>query len=58
MAKPGDKAVIERIWKHPVKVRITSDNIKRAMLDYIENPFRKFCVVDVDVTESQGRPVL
>jgi hypothetical protein len=48
MAKPGDKAVIERIWKYPVKVRVTSGNIKRAMLDDIENPFRKFHVVDVD----------
>jgi hypothetical protein len=58
VAKPGDKAVIERIWKNPVKVRITSDEIKRKMLDDAENPFRKFYVVDVDVTESQGRPVL
>lgn len=57
-AKPGDKAVIERIWKQPVKVRITSDDIKRTMLDDIETPFRKFYVVDVDVTEFQGRPVL
>jgi hypothetical protein len=57
-AKPGDKAVIERIWKNPVKVRITSDEIKRAMIDNPENPFRKFFVVDVDVTETQGRPVL
>jgi hypothetical protein len=57
-AKPGDKAVIERIWKNPVKVRFSSDEIKRKMLDDPENPFRKFYVVDVDVTESQGRPVL
>jgi hypothetical protein len=56
--KPGDKAVIERIWNKPVKVRITSDEIKRRMLDDEDNPFRKFYVVDVDVTESQGRPVL
>jgi len=57
-AKPGDKAVIERIWPKPVKVRITSDDIKRKMLDDADNPFKKFYVVDVDVTESQNRPVL
>ena len=28
------------------------------MLDDTDNPFRKFYVVDVDVTESQNRPVL
>lgn len=56
--KPGDRAVIERIWPKSVKVRITSDEIKRKMLDDAENPFKKFYVVDVDVTESQNRPVL
>jgi len=53
-AKPGEKAVIERIWPKPVMVRITSDDIKRKMLDDAENPFKKYYVVDVDVTESQG----
>jgi hypothetical protein len=57
-AKPGDKAVIERVDTKPVKVRFTSDDIKRRMLDDVSNPFKKFYVVDVDVTESQGRPVL
>ena len=51
--KPGDKAVIERIWPKPVKVRITSDDIKRKMLDDADNPFKKFYVVDVDVTKSR-----
>lgn len=41
-AKPGDKTVIERIWKHPAKVRITSDDIKRKMLEDAENPFKEF----------------
>jgi hypothetical protein len=57
-AKPGDWAVIERIWKSPVKVRITSDEIKRKMIDDTENPFRKLYVVDVDVTEVNNKPVL
>jgi hypothetical protein len=41
-----------------VRVRITSDEIKRKMLNDDENPFRKFDVVDVDGTVSQNRPVL
>lgn len=57
-AKPGDKAVIERIYDKPVKVRITSDEIKRTMIDDPANPFKRLYVVDVDVTESQGRPAL
>lgn len=56
--KPGDKAVIERFSKWPVKVRFYSDDVKRAMLDREENPFRKLYVVDVDVTELDGKPVL
>ncbi len=28
------------------------------MIDDPANPFKRFYVVDVDVTESQGRPVL
>jgi hypothetical protein len=57
-AKPSDKAVIEKLWKHPVKVRITAEDIKRAMIDAPANPFRKYFVVDVDVTEIGGKPVL
>lgn len=57
-AKPGDKAVIERIYDKPVRVRITSDEIKRTMIDDPANPFKRFYLVDVDVTESEGRPVL
>jgi hypothetical protein len=57
-AKPGDQAVIEDIWKKPVKVRITSDEIKRKLLDDHANPFKKFYIVDVDVTTSQDRPIL
>ena len=57
-AKPGDKAVIEPITARPVKVTFSSDEVKRAMLDKPDNPFRKFYIVDVDVTIVGGRPVL
>jgi hypothetical protein len=56
--KPGDKAVIERLTKRPVKVIFSSDQVKREMIDKPDNPFRKFYVVDVDVTEVGGKPVL
>ena len=36
-AKPGDKGILERLWKNPVKVRITSDDIKREMIDKQDN---------------------
>lgn len=57
-AKPGDKAVIERLTPRPVKVIFSSDKVKREMIDKPDNPFRKFYVVDVDVTEVGGKPVL
>ena len=56
--KPGDKAVIERFSKRPVKVRFYSDDVKKDLLDREENPFRKLFIVDVDVTEIGGKPVL
>jgi hypothetical protein len=56
--KPGDKAVIERFSKRPVRVRFYSDEVKKDMLDRQDNPFRKLFIVDVDVTEVGGRPVL
>ena len=56
--KPGDKAVIERFSRNPVKVRIASDEVKREMIDRPQNPFRKLYLVDVDVTEIDGKPVL
>jgi hypothetical protein len=44
-AKPGDLAVIERLWRNPVKVRFTSDEIKREMIDNQDNPFKKFYLI-------------
>ncbi len=57
-AEAGDKAVIERLSKRPVKVIFSSDAVKREMIDKPDNPFRKLYVVDVDVTEVGGKPVL
>jgi hypothetical protein len=56
--KPGDKAIIERFSRNAVKVRIASDDVKREMIDKPENPFKKFYLVDVDVTEIDDKPVL
>ena len=57
-AKPGDKAIIERFSRRPVKVRFSSDEVKQVMLDREDNPFHKVYVVDVDVTVLGGKPVL
>ena len=56
--KPGDKAIIERFSRRPVRVRFNSDEVKQAMLDREDNPFRKIYVVDVDVTVLSEKPVL
>jgi hypothetical protein len=56
--KPGDKAVIERFSRNPVKVRIASDEVKREMIDNQHNPFKRLFLVDVDVTEIDDKPVL
>ncbi len=56
--KPGDRAIIERIDRRPVKVRFASNEVKDALLDTPENLFKRLFVVDVDVTEVGGRPVL
>jgi hypothetical protein len=42
----------------PVKVQFASDAVKTEMIDRPENPFRLYYVIDVDVTEIGGRPVL
>lgn len=57
-AKPGDRAIIERFARYPVRVRFASDDVKRQMLDGQENPFRMLFVVDVDVTFVDDKPVL
>ena len=56
--KPGDRAIIERIDRRPVKLRFASDEVKDALLDTPENLFKRLFIVDVDVTEVGGRPVL
>ena len=45
----GDKGVIERISRKPVKVLFPSETIKAELLDTEVNPFRLLFVVDVEV---------
>ena len=54
----GDRAIVERFSKRPVKVAFASEAVKQAMLEQVDNPFLKLYVVDVDVTEVGGKPVL
>jgi hypothetical protein len=56
--KPGDRAIIERFSKRPVKVRFANDGVKLAMLNMPDNPFKKLYVVDVDVSTQSDKPVL
>jgi hypothetical protein len=56
--KPGDRGIIQRLYSRPIKVQFASDAVKSEMIDRAENPFRLFYIVDVDVTEIDGKPVL
>jgi hypothetical protein len=56
--KPGDRAIIPRIYPRPVKVQFANDTVKIEMIDRPDNPFRLFYIVNVDVTEIEGKPVL
>jgi hypothetical protein len=56
--KPGDRAVIPKIYPKPVKVRFADEAVKIEMIDRPENPFRLYYIIDVDVTEINGKPVL
>ncbi len=57
-SKAGDTGIIESIAKHPVRLRFTSQDIKRAILDAPENPFQLAFIVDVEVKTVNDRPAL
>lgn len=56
--KLGDKGVIERFARYPVKVRFANDEVKKAMMEGPGSPFDQLFIVDVDVSEVDDKPVL
>lgn len=56
-AQTGDKGVIDRLSKRPVKLLFASEEVKRQILDRKENIFRLIFVVDVRAHKLDGRTV-
>ena len=56
-AKNTDQAVIESIWRHPVKVEM-SDEVKQDLILAEPQPFAKIHLVDVNVLTYKGKPKL
>jgi len=57
-APTGDKGIIERFSNRPVKLQFSSEEVKRAITDASENPFRVAFIVDGDVSTVEGKPAL
>jgi hypothetical protein len=57
-SEAGDRAIIESIYRGPVKVVFMSENVKAKMLLDSENPFTHAYIVDVSVETVKDRPAL
>jgi hypothetical protein len=57
-SEAGDRAIIESIYRGPVKTVFANESIKTKMLLDMENPFTHAYVVDVAVETIRGRPAL
>jgi hypothetical protein len=56
-AKTGDKGVIDRLSKRPVKLLFASEEVKQSVLERKENIFRLLFVVDVRSHKLDDRTV-
>jgi hypothetical protein len=57
-SKTGDKGVITRFSRKPVKLRFMNAEVKSSIVDKRGNPFKKTWVVDGQVTSIDGEPEL
>ena len=57
-ARTGDKAVVESVYRGPVKALCVNESIKTKMVLGADNPFTHAYVVDVTVETVKGKPVL
>lgn len=57
-SKTGDRGVIEKIARKPVRLRFLSPEAKRLILDRPDNPLKRAFLVDVRVHLVQGEPRL
>lgn len=57
-SKAGDRGVIETFATKPVKLHFMTPEVKAAIIDDPENPFKKAYVVDGQVSRAKGKPAL
>jgi len=57
-SQAGDRAIIESIYRGPVKAVFMNENVKAKMLLDTPNPFTHAYVVDVSVETVRDRPAL
>ncbi|UWU86163.1 hypothetical protein N2605_06845 [Bradyrhizobium yuanmingense] len=57
-AKTGDRGVIEKFSKRPIKLRFMSPEVKAAIVDQQDNPFKMAYIVDGEMSTIRGEPAL
>jgi hypothetical protein len=55
-SKTGDRGIIEKFSKKPVKLHFMNPSVKGAIVDQPENPFKMVYVVDGEVSTVDGQP--
>jgi hypothetical protein len=54
----GDRGVIEKFSRKPVKLYFMNPGVKAAIVDQPENPFKMAYIVDGEVSTAKGEPAL
>jgi hypothetical protein len=57
-AKTGDRGVIEKFSKKPVKLHFMSPDVKAAIVDQQDNPFKMAYIVDGEMSTINNEPAL
>ena len=57
-SQAGDRAIIESIWRNPVKTIFGSENLKKSMILGENNPFGIAYLVDVLVETVNSKPTI
>lgn len=57
-AKTGDRGVIEKFSTKPVKLHFMTPEVKAAIVDQQDNPFRMAYIVDGELGTIEGEPSL
>jgi len=55
-SKTGDRGIIEKFSKRPMKLHFMTPTVKGVIVDQPENPFKLVYVVDGEVSTADGQP--